>query len=188
MSYIVQRFVTSHTRFVDVSVLFHVFMEEGHSAVIKGVKTATFYGWKCKLFCYHKRRQNNLRAWWTLCIPSKKPLSSVCNTTSNTNNILILCTRLLVEIKHDTEEYSCILKWKRYDEDAEIVALQTNRQCMLLSYSVISLAKGRSLILEYVIEDMLPLSAGTSLAFKKSVSGISSAYKQMLIDEVSLLV
>lgn len=97
-------------------------------------------------------------------------------------------TSLLVKIEHETEEYSCTSKWKRNDEDAKIVALQANRQCIFVSYSAISLANTRSLISEYAIEDMLPLSTVTSLALKKSVSGIFSAYKQMRIDKVRLLV
>ena len=41
--------------------------------------------------------------------------------------------------------------------------------------SAISPAKARSLISEYIIEDMLPLSTVKSPAFRKLVSGISSA-------------
>ena len=61
-----------------------------------------------------------------------------------------------MEIEHNTEDDSS--KRKRNDEDVAIVAPQAKKQCMLVSRSVISLAKVRSLISEYVIEDMLPLS------------------------------
>ena len=44
-----------------------------------------------------------------------------------------------------------------------------------MSKSAISLAKARSLVSEYVIEDMLPLSIVESPAFRKLVSGISLA-------------
>ena len=43
--YIALCFVMFHAHFVDISVLFHmVYMKEKHSAVIKGIKTATFCG------------------------------------------------------------------------------------------------------------------------------------------------
>ena len=155
-------------------------MEEGqsHSAVTKGVKTATFYGWKYKhYFVVVEEGENNLRARCTLCPPSKKPLSSARNTTSNFKKHLdtVHKTTALVEIARDTEGDSCTSKRKRNDKDVEIVAPQAKKQCMLVSKSAISLAKARSLVSEYVIEDMLPLSTVESPAFRKLVSGISLA-------------
>ena len=46
---------------------------------------------------------------------------------------------------------------------------------LLVTKCTISLAKARSLISEYVIEDMLPLSSVKSPAFRKLVSDISPA-------------
>ena len=151
---------------------------EGHSAVTKGVKTATFYGWKYRhYFVVVEEGENNLRARCTLCAPSKKPLSSARNTTSNFKKHLdtVHKTTALVERERDTEDDGTGSKRKSNDEDVEIVASQAKRQCMLVSKSAISLAKARSLISEYVIEDMLPLSTVESPAFRKLVSGISSA-------------
>lgn len=59
---------------------------------------------------------------------------------------------------------------ERNDEDVEIVVPQANSQCMFISKSTISFAKGRSFISEYVIEDMLPFSTVKSLAFKMLVN------------------
>ena len=150
---------------------------EGHSAALKGVKTATFYGWKYRhYFIVTEEGENNLRARCTLCAPSKKPLSSARNTTSNFKKHLdtVHKTTALEEIECDAENDSCTLKRKKNDEDVEIVAPQAKRQCVLVSKSPISIAKARSLISEYVIEDMLPLSTVESPAFRKLVSSISS--------------
>ena len=98
---------------------------QSHSAVMKGVKTATFYGWKYKhYFVVVEEGENNLRAWCTLCPPSKKPLSSARNTTSNFKKHLdtVHRTTALVEIARDTEGDSCTLKQKRNHKDVEIVA------------------------------------------------------------------
>jgi len=84
-------------------------------------------------------------------------------------------TTALAEIECNTEDDSCTSKRKKNDEDVEIVAPQAKRQCMIVGKSTISLAKTRSLISEYVVEDMLPLSTVKSPAFRKLVSGISSA-------------
>ena len=152
-------------------------MEE-HSAALKGVKTATFYGWKYRhYFIVTEEGENNLQARCTLCTPSKKPLSSARNTTSNFKKHLdtVHKTTALEEIERDAENDSCTLKWKKNDEDVEIVASQAKRQCVLVSKSPISIAKARSLISEYVIEDILPLSTIESPAFRKLVSSISSA-------------
>ena len=140
------------------------------------VKTATFYGWKYNhYFVAIEEHENNLRAQCTLCAPSKKTLSSARNTTSNFKKHFdtVHKTTTLVEIKHNTGD-SCTSKWKRSDSDVEIVAPQDKRWCMLVSKCVISLAKARSLISEYVIEDMLPLFTVESPAFRKLVSNISS--------------
>ena len=57
---------------------------EGHSTITKGVKTAIFYGWKYRhYFIVVEEGESNLRAQRTLWAPSKKPLSSARNTTSN---------------------------------------------------------------------------------------------------------
>jgi len=66
----------------------------------------------------------------------------------------------LVEMEHDTssKDDSSTPKQKRNDGDADIVAPQVKGRYMFISRSAIYIAKIRSLISEYVIEDMLPLS------------------------------
>jgi len=48
------------------------------------------------------------------------------------------------------------------------------RQCMLLNKPAISPMKLRSLMLEYVVEDMLPLSTIDSPVFRKLIGGVYS--------------
>ena len=147
--------------------------QEGHSVITKGVKMATFYGWKYRhYFIVVEEGESNLRAWCTLCAPSKKPLSSARNTTSNFKKHLdtVHKTTALVEIESelrpdtaDTEDNGCAAKRGR-NEDAEIVGSKAKRQCMFVSKGPVS-----------VIEDMLPLSTVESPAFRKLVNGISLA-------------
>ena len=68
-------------------------------------------------------------------------------------------TTALVGIEHDadTEDDSSTSKRKRSDGDVEIMEPQAKRQCFFVSRGAIPPAKTRSLIAEYVIEDMLPL-------------------------------
>ena len=154
---------------------------EGHSTITKGVKTATFYGWKYRhYFVVVEEGESNLRARCTLCAPSKKPLSSARNTTSNFKKHLdtVHKTTALVGIESelcDTEDNGCATKRGR-NEDTEInVGSKAKRQCMFVSKGPVSLAKTRSLVSEYVIEDMLPLSTVESPAFRKLVNSISLA-------------
>ena len=90
-------------------------------------------------------------------------------------------TTALVEIESelrpdtaDTEDNGCAAKRGR-NEDAEIVGSKAKRQCMFVSKGPVSLAKTKSLVSEYVIEEMLPLSTVESPAFRKLVNGISLA-------------
>ena len=56
--------------------------EEGAMELTGG--TATFHGWKYShYFLVVEENEKNLRAKCTLCGPSKKPLSTAHNTTSN---------------------------------------------------------------------------------------------------------
>ena len=52
---------------------------------------------------------------------------------------------------------------------------QPKRQCTLVSKSTVSPTRLRTLISEYIIEDMLPLSTVESQAFRRLIGGISSA-------------
>ena len=67
----------------------HVEMaEETSNTVMEATElrssTATFYGWKYKhYFVVVEKNEKNLKARCTLCAPSKKPLSTAHNTTSN---------------------------------------------------------------------------------------------------------
>ena len=52
---------------------------------------------------------------------------------------------------------------------------QPKRQCTFLSKSTVSPTRLKTLISEYIIEDMLPLSTVESQAFRRLISGISYA-------------
>ena len=117
-----------------------------------GVKTATFYGWKYNhYFVVVEEGERNLWVCCTLCAPSQKTLSSACNTMYNFKKHLDTVhkgTKLVG--KEPAKE-----KRSRGTEDDD--GPPPKWQCMLLNKPAISPMKLRSLMLEYIVEDMLPL-------------------------------
>ena len=151
-------------------------MEESSSSttsalnVSRGVKTATFYGWKYNhYFAVVKEGERNLRVRCTLCAPSQKTLSSARNTTSTFKKHLDTVHKATKFVGKEP------VKEKRSRDDAEDDDEPTRKQqCTLLNKPVISPIKLRSLMSEYIVEDMLPLSTADSPAFRKLIGGVYS--------------
>ena len=137
-----------------------------------GVKTATFYGWKYNhYFVVVEEGEKNLRVRCTLCAPSQKTLSSARNTTSNFKKHLDTVHKATNLVGKEPA------KEKRSRDSAEDdggLPPRAKRQCTLLSKPAISPTKLRSLMLEYIVEDMLPLSTTDSPAFRKLIGGVYS--------------
>lgn len=132
-----------------------------------GVKEATFYKWKYKhYFEVVEEGDKNLRARCTLCSDSAKPLSCARNTTSNFKKHLdsVHKTANLVAILPETS------KRKRSEEDNG--GNQAKRQATLDRRGVSS-NEVRKLVMEYIIEDMLPLTTVESPAFRKLINELS---------------
>ena len=105
-----------------------------------------------------------------LCVPSQKTLSSARNTTSSLKKHLdtIHKATKLVAKEPAKEKQS---RNSREDDDGTPGA---KRQCTLLNKPGISPTKLRSLMSEYIVEDMLPLSTADSPAFRKLIGGVYS--------------
>ena len=114
----------------------------------------------------------NLKARCTLCSTSAKPLSCVRNTTSNFKKHL--------DSVHKMENLIAILpeniKRKRSDEDNG--GNRAKRQATL-DRRGISSKEVRTLVMDYVIEEMLPLTTVESPAFRKLVSELSAHHVQL---------
>ena len=115
-----------------------------------------------------------MRVHHKLCAPSNKTLSSAWNTTSNLKKHLDMVhkTTPLVPITPDGKGK------RKLDSDNEEPS-QIKKQCTLPSMSKLNPTRFRSLVAEYIIEDMLPLSTVKSLAFKKLICGTSSSNVQL---------
>ena len=114
----------------------------------------------------------NLKARCTLCSASAKPLSCAQNTTSTFKKHL--------DLVHKTENPTAILpetvKRKRSDEDNR--GNWAKRQATLDRRGISSKEIG-TLVMDYVIEDMLPLTTVESPAFRKLVNELSAHYVQL---------
>lgn len=136
----------------------------------RGVKEATFYHWKYKhYFEVVNKGEKNLKARCTLCSPSSKPLSCARNTTSNFKKHL--------DSVHKTVNLVAIVPesgggGKRKRPAGDNGDSRCKRQATLDRRGVSSL-EVRKLVLEYIIEDMLPLTTVESPAFKKLIEGLS---------------
>ena len=136
--------------------------------------SATFYGWRYShYFVVVEDSDKNLQARCTLCPPSKKPLSTAHNTTSNLKKHLetVHITTTLVE--NDQGQGDNSRKWRRGSDDYGEPS-QQKWQCMLFNEGKVSPEMARSLIADYVVENVLPLSTVESPAFRRLVSGIPS--------------
>ena len=115
--------------------------------ISRGVKTATFYGWKYNhYFVVVEEGAKNLRVRCTLCAPSQKTLSSARNTTSNLKKHLDTihkATKLVEKEPAATEKRS-------RDGTEDEGAPATKRQCTFSTKPAISPVKLRSLMSEYV--------------------------------------
>ena len=153
--------------------------EETQDSLNSKRKAVTFYGWKYShYFQIVEEGDKNLWARCTLCGPCKKPLSSALNTTSNFKKHLETVhksTKLVAKEpkKSTAESANAGKRWIDCDNTDE--SNQPKRQCTLLSKSTVCPTRLRTLISEYIIEDMLPLSTVESQAFRRLIGGISSA-------------
>jgi len=143
-----------------------VVVSASHAGNKGGVKEATFYNWKYRqYFKVVEEGDKNLRARCTLCSDSAKPLSCARNTTSNFKKHL--------DSVHKTTSLIAILpqttKRKRSEDDE---GNQAKRQATL-ERRAISSEEIRKVVMEYVIEDMLPLTTVESSAFRKLIDKLS---------------
>jgi len=139
--------------------------------VNQGVKTATFYDWKYShYFIVVEESDKNLQARCILCTPSQKTLSSARNTTSNFKKHLDTVHKTMKLVEKDTGRQQKCLR----DDSAEDIdgTPQTKQHYTFVSNSSMSATKHLSLISEYVVEDMLPMSTEYSPAFKKLIGGV----------------
>ena len=144
---------------------------------IEGVKTATFYQWKYShYFVVVEEGVKNMRARCTLCAPSRKPLSSARNTTSNFKKHLETVHKTVSLVPIIPAEGKRTSKRKRSPVDeGEELQRQPKKQSTLLTKASVSPAKMRNLVAEYIINDMLPLSTVESPGFKKLIADITSS-------------
>ena len=140
-------------------------------ASINGTSTATFRGWKYKhYFVLLSENDKNLKVHCMLC-SGNKILLCAKNTTSNFKKHMSAVHKNAVLIAKEVEQPG---KGKQrrdtadgdYDNDND-----PKRQCTLpvvLNRNLISAAKMRSLLSDYIIEDMQPLSTVESPTFFES--------------------
>lgn len=144
-----------------------------------GVKTATFYQWKYNHYftvVEDLEGAKNMRARCTLCSPSSKPLSCAKNTTSNFKKHLHTVhktTELKAIVPEELQDGRVRGKRKRVDGTKVQKQTDSKRQCTLITKMSVSADTVRTLVAEYVISNMLPLSTVESPAFKKLIEGIS---------------
>ena len=105
-----------------------------------------------------------------MCVPSQKTLSSAWNTTSNFKKHLDnvhKATKLAA--KEPAKE-----KRSRNSTEDDNGTPGAKQQCTLLNIPAILPTNLRSLMSEYIVEDMLPLSIADSPAFRKLIGGVYS--------------
>ena len=139
--------------------------------VSRGVKTATFYGWKYNhYFVVVEEGEKNLRVRCTLCAPSQKHCRVLVTQRLTLRSILTPFTRL-----RNWWERS---QRKKLKSDREMVLKMTmglrSKAIMHANKPAISPMKLRNLMSEYIVEDMLPLSTADSPAFRKLIGGVYS--------------
>lgn len=117
-----------------------------------------------------------MRARCTLCAPSRKPLSSARNTTSNFKKHLETVHKTVALVPIIPAEGKRTGKRKRSSVDeGEELQRQPKKQSTLMTKASISPAKMRNLVAEYIINDMLPLSTVESPGFKKLIAEMTSS-------------
>ena len=151
----------------------------GPSGRTEGVRIATFYQWKYShYFVVVDEGEKNLHARCTLCSASSKPLSCARNTTSNFKKHLesVHKTVSLVAVTPESREGRGGKSKRSTEDDEDVVQRDSKRQTTL--QRKVSPVVIRSLVAEYIIDDMLPLSTVESPAFRKLVSQLLSSSTQ----------
>ena len=140
----------------------------------------TFHQWKYSHYIMVvEEGDKNMRARCTLCSDSSKPLSCARNTSSNFKKYLDTVHKnvnLVAVIPEGAEGRRCG-KCKRTKEDDEYEMHRDTKRRSMLQRKV-SPAVFRSLVAEYIIDDMLPLSTVESPAFRKLVCMLFSSSAQ----------
>lgn len=145
----------------------------GEVASIGNTSTATFHGWKYKhYFVLLSEDEKNLKVRCTLC-SGNKTLSCARNTTSNFKKHLSAVHKNAVLVAKEVEQPE--KRKRRRNNDDHDNDSDPKRQCTLpavLNRNSISATKMRSLLSEYIIEDMQPLTTVESPAFRKLMNSI----------------
>ena len=135
------------------------------SAVV-GPALATFHGWVYKhYFKVASKDSKNLRVHCKLC-GSSKTLSSVRNSTSNFKKHLNAVHKSVKLVAREVEKPE-----NKQKRSVDTYDSEPKRQCTL-TRNFIPAQKMQSLLSEYVIEDMQPLSTVESPAFQKFINSI----------------
>ena len=147
----------------------------GEVASIGDTSTAIFHGWKYKhYFVLLSENDKNLKVRCTLC-SGNKTLSCARNTTSNFKKHLSAVHKNAVLVAKGVEQPAKRKRRSWRDTDDHDSDSDQKRQCTLpavLNRNFISATKMRSLLSEYIIEDMQPLSTVESPAFRKLMNSI----------------
>ena len=138
-----------------------------------GPRVATFHGWMYKHY-FHvvSEDSKNLRVRCILC-GGGKTLSSARNTTSNFKKHLTAIHKNVKLVAKEVDKPETEKRRQRSDTDDS----EPKRQCTLpdvLARNSIPAQKMRSLLSEYIIEDMQPLSTVESPSFRKLINNICS--------------
>ena len=110
-----------------------------------------------------------MRVRCTLCAPSQKTLSSARNTSNLKKHLDTIHKATNLVAKEPAKE-----KRSRNSSKDDDGTPGAKRQCTLLNKPGISPTKLKSLMSEYIVEDMLPLSTADSPAFRKLIGGVYS--------------
>ena len=95
--------------------------------------SATFYGWKYShYFVVVEDSDKNLRARCTLCPPSKKPLSTAHNTTSNLKKHLETVHKTTTLVEKDQGQGDNSRKQSRGSGDSGEPSQQNGSVCCLI--------------------------------------------------------
>ena len=114
----------------------------------------------------------NLRVRCILC-GGGKTLSSARNTTSNFKKYLTAIHKNVKLIAKEVDKPETEKRWQRSNTDDS----EPKRQCTLpdvLARNSIPAQKMRSLLSEYIMEDMQPLSTVESPSYRKLINNICS--------------
>ena len=145
------------------------------------VKKLPFFGWKyCHYFTVVEEGEKNIKVRCSLCV-GNKTLSCARNTTSNFKKHLTTVHKhitLVAKEVYNREDSSHGGTGAITNDNSDINNPQKRQRTLSLSPGSsnrdIPPTKLRSLLAEYVIEDMLPLSTVESHAFRKLLNSLCS--------------